>query len=101
MRLFFRNRASTGLGESQFKKLVQEFILIYEEFLGETITDRINIPFKKPKRKSKKDPENHVSFTSYHLFSFVYHLSFLLIQLLCIHRKWRIYNAAIVRNNSG
>jgi len=35
-------RSSTGLDESQFKKLVQEFKLAYEEFLGETISNRIN-----------------------------------------------------------
>lgn len=35
-------RSSTGLNESQFKKLVQEFKLTYEEFLGETISERVS-----------------------------------------------------------
>ncbi|MFK7810666.1 MAG: hypothetical protein AB8F74_22855 [Saprospiraceae bacterium] len=35
-------RASTGLNESQFKKLVKEFKITYEDFLGETISKRIN-----------------------------------------------------------
>ena len=33
-------RASTGLTESQFKRLVEEFKKTYEEFLGETILNR-------------------------------------------------------------
>jgi len=40
-------RASTGLDESQFKKLVLEFKLTYEDFLGETITDRVKNSSKK------------------------------------------------------
>lgn len=35
-------RASTGLTESQFKKLVEEFRITYEEFLGESILNRTN-----------------------------------------------------------
>lgn len=35
-------RASTGLNESQFKKLAGEFKSTYEEFLGETISGRTN-----------------------------------------------------------
>lgn len=35
-------RSATGLSESQFKKLTVEFKITYEEFLGETILDRIN-----------------------------------------------------------
>lgn len=34
-------RASTGLDESQFKKMVKEFQFTYEDFLGESITDRV------------------------------------------------------------
>lgn len=35
-------RSSTGLKESQFKKLVEEFKQTYEEFLGETISERVS-----------------------------------------------------------
>ena len=48
-------RASTGLDESQFKKLVKEFKLTYEEFLGETISDRVNNSSKESRFKSYEE----------------------------------------------
>lgn len=35
-------KASTGLSEDQFRKLVEEFKITYEDFLGETINERTN-----------------------------------------------------------
>ena len=35
-------KASTGLDENQFRKLVEDFKLTYEDFLGENIEERTN-----------------------------------------------------------
>ena len=48
-------RASTGLTEDQFKKLVAEFKITYEDFLGEKISERGNNSSKESRFTSYED----------------------------------------------
>lgn len=48
-------RASTGLTELQFKKLTTEFKSVYEELLGESISERTNNSSSEPRFTSYED----------------------------------------------
>lgn len=48
-------RSSTGLKEAQFKKLAKEFKFTYEDFLGETILERVNNSTKDSRFKTYEE----------------------------------------------